>query len=112
MPVPFQDRFYDPNYQTMRRFDMHLRPVSIDGSTAGYNPGRPPCMNGENLLAPVGAVSTIPPLRGFIASRIHVICIIHARVKSTEKNVLANVFRREIIALDFHVDYSPCSTTI
>ena len=29
MPVPFQDRFYDPNYQTMRRFDMHLRPVSI-----------------------------------------------------------------------------------
>ena len=29
MPVPFQDRFYDPNYQTMRRFDMHMRPVSI-----------------------------------------------------------------------------------
>ena len=76
------------------------------------NPGGPPCLNGDNLLAPVGAVSTIPPLRGFIASRIHVICIIHARVKSTEKNVLANVFRREIIALDFHVDYSPCSTTI
>ncbi len=28
MPVPFQDRFYDPNYQTMRSFDMHLRKVS------------------------------------------------------------------------------------
>ena len=28
-PVPFQDRFYDPNYQTMRRFDMHLQQVGI-----------------------------------------------------------------------------------
>jgi len=25
-PVPFQDRFYDPNYQTMRRFDFDLKP--------------------------------------------------------------------------------------
>ena len=37
MPVPFQDRFYDPNYQTMRRFDMHLRPVSENGNVA-YGP--------------------------------------------------------------------------
>ena len=29
-PVPFQDRFYDPNYQTMRRFDFDLNPVSTD----------------------------------------------------------------------------------
>ena len=28
-PVPFQDRFYDPNYQTMRRFEFDLMPVSI-----------------------------------------------------------------------------------
>ncbi len=26
MSVPFQDRFYDPNYQTMRRFDLRLLP--------------------------------------------------------------------------------------
>eukprot|EP00095_Tigriopus_kingsejongensis_P000886 snap_masked-scaffold409_size180341-processed-gene-0.2 protein:Tk00886 transcript:snap_masked-scaffold409_size180341-processed-gene-0.2-mRNA-1 annotation:"hypothetical protein DAPPUDRAFT_62540" len=25
-PVPFQDRFYDPHYQTMRRFDLKLKP--------------------------------------------------------------------------------------
>ena len=37
MQVPFQDRFYDPNYQTMRRFDMHLRPVSENGNVA-YGP--------------------------------------------------------------------------
>jgi hypothetical protein len=30
MPVPFQDRFYDPNYQTMRQFDLHLKPVSSE----------------------------------------------------------------------------------
>ena len=29
-PVPFQDRFYDPNYQTMRRFEFDLKPVSLD----------------------------------------------------------------------------------
>ena len=28
-PVPFQDRFYDPNYQTMRRFEFDLMPVSL-----------------------------------------------------------------------------------
>lgn len=27
-PVPFADRFYDPNYQTMRRFEFDLMPVS------------------------------------------------------------------------------------
>ena len=27
-PVPFQDRFYDPNYQTMRHIDFDLKPVS------------------------------------------------------------------------------------
>ena len=27
-PVPFQDRFYDPNYQTMRYIDFDLKPVS------------------------------------------------------------------------------------
>ena len=27
-PVPFQDRFFDPNYQTMRKFHMDLLPVS------------------------------------------------------------------------------------
>ena len=27
-PVPFQDRFFDPNYQTMRRFEFDLMPVS------------------------------------------------------------------------------------
>ena len=27
-PVPFQDRFFDPNYQTMRKFHMNLMPVS------------------------------------------------------------------------------------
>ena len=26
-PVPFQDRFFDPNYQTMRKFHMNLLPV-------------------------------------------------------------------------------------
>jgi len=26
MSVPFQDRFYDPNFQTMRRMDLRLLP--------------------------------------------------------------------------------------
>ena len=29
MPVPFQDRFYDPNYQTMRKFRFKLMPVRV-----------------------------------------------------------------------------------
>ena len=28
-PVPFQDRFYSPNYQTMRSFEVNLKPVSL-----------------------------------------------------------------------------------
>ena len=29
-PVPFQDRFYSPNYQTMRSFEVNLKPVSLE----------------------------------------------------------------------------------
>ena len=28
-PIPFQDRFYDPNYQTMRKFRFKLMPVRV-----------------------------------------------------------------------------------
>ncbi len=27
LPTPFQDRFYDPNYQTMRNVDISIMPV-------------------------------------------------------------------------------------
>lgn len=36
-PVPFQDRFYDPNYQTMRRFELNLKPRDHLMTECTYN---------------------------------------------------------------------------
>jgi len=29
-PVPFEDKFFSPNYQTMRGMDINLQPVRFD----------------------------------------------------------------------------------
>ncbi|XP_040579615.1 DBH-like monooxygenase protein 1 [Lepeophtheirus salmonis] len=37
MPVPFQDRFFNPNYQTMRRIDMEVKPNDHLITECSYN---------------------------------------------------------------------------
>ena len=37
MAVPFQDRFYDPNYQTMRRLEMRVMPKDHLMTECVYN---------------------------------------------------------------------------